>query len=903
MKKFAKTFILLILAVIMSLNFACVKRPDDPPEKEAEFSIDETIQKLSESAYANQNLSDDGFYGLSDITEVGVKQANVNDEMYPIDKTGLTVINYSTFSSASDDYEKLLEALNYAKNLNLQGKKALIEFPANGKLTINSSLSDLTNNTYNLEGYNGLYIAGNNCTVELTYDDFSFKGFMLLNNCKDVHFNDFTIDYAIPTAVNGEITAIDKSDYTITVAIDSRFNETMERVAVNGGILQSYVEFSRATKVPLENGNFCTASENFITGYTLSGNSAEGYFVKVKFGSAYYGSFSDVALGGYANLAFSMYGYNAFYYNGCENVYMENVGVATCPGMGVVGVRSENIYINRLKIAVPENSGRLMTTTADGLHFGECFGEVKITNSLIEYCHDDALNIKSGYWYNLTSVNIGEKEVVISRKTSGIMQPKTGDIIEFYDAGTLEKKGDGAVVSVSGNESAYRIKLNKSLMQQNAGDWNNCVATNVSRTAKLKFSNNIVRNKRNRGLLVQVREAEISNNAFFNVGHGSISIHTSLDVFNEATIPDNVIVKNNKFINNNYLLSLAGDISVFAKAEQLGPIGTIKNIVVENNFISRNGNAGISLYSCSDSSVKDNLIHNSGRITSGEIYECSINLTNAGNINVARNYAYRTLESESYAGIITGGLTSTDSIVLSDNKNLNYQKAEVVSATTEVQKLVREIVIDGNLSDWEGQGTDVFMVGHSLATGQEIDPSEYADGFGVKMCKIGWTDSGIYIAFAVKDNEHLFKTINNFWNGDCVELFFSTVLDMPNADMQLYRNSGDVAQIAFVPTWTKGWGIAGVRTSDNIIANENNIVAVSKLTDDGYAGEMFMPFSVFAAAEQSIKSNEEIAIAFVFADGDRDKIGRKRVQVSNVPHFVEAWKTKTAKMPLFKFVG
>jgi hypothetical protein len=43
-------------------------------------------------------------------------------------------------------------------------------------------------------------------------------------------------------------------------------------------------------------------------------------------------------------------------------------------------------------------------------------------------------------------------------------------------------------------------------------------------------------------------------------------------------------------------------------------------------------------------------------------------------------------------------------------------------------------------------------------------------------------------------------------------------------------------------------------------------------------------------------------IAFVFADNDRDDIGRKRLQVSNVPHFVEAWKTKTAKMPLFKFV-
>ena len=44
-------------------------------------------------------------------------------------------------------------------------------------------------------------------------------------------------------------------------------------------------------------------------------------------------------------------------------------------------------------------------------------------------------------------------------------------------------------------------------------------------------------------------------------------------------------------------------------------------------------------------------------------------------------------------------------------------------------------------------------------------------------------------------------------------------------------------------------------------------------------------------------------MAFVFMDADRDDINRKRIQVSNVPHFVETYKTKTAKMPVFKFVA
>ena len=57
-----------------------------------------------------------------------------------------------------------------------------------------------------------------------------------------------------------------------------------------------------------------------------------------------------------------------------------------------------------------------MTCTADGLHFGECFGEIIITNSIIENTHDDALNVKSGYWYSVKDVNTSDKTIVIMKK-------------------------------------------------------------------------------------------------------------------------------------------------------------------------------------------------------------------------------------------------------------------------------------------------------------------------------------------------------------------------------------------------------------------------------------------------------------------------------------------------------
>lgn len=58
----------------------------------------------------------------------------------------------------------------------------------------------------------------------------------------------------------------------------------------------------------------------------------------------------------------------------------------------------ENFYANRFDVALKDD--RIMTATADGYHLQACLGEVKITNSIIENTHDDALNIKSGYYYS-----------------------------------------------------------------------------------------------------------------------------------------------------------------------------------------------------------------------------------------------------------------------------------------------------------------------------------------------------------------------------------------------------------------------------------------------------------------------------------------------------------------------
>ena len=282
--------------------------------------------------------------------------------------------------------------------------------------------------------------------------------------------------------------------------------------------------------------------------------------------------------------------------------------------------------------------------------------------------------------------------------------------------------------------------------------------------------------------------------------------------------------------------------------------------------------------------------------------ECAVELENVNEIELVNNYNYNTLGSETFVGINTAGTTDTKTIVLKDNYNLRYKECDGEVPQIDVFKLDKDVIkIDGDISDWNDVGTAIEMNGSSLATGDEINPADYADVFGVEVARIAWTDEGLYFGFKVRDNKPDYASVLDFWNGDCVEIFMSTVIDMPNADMQLYRNKGDVLQMAFAPTWAGGFTFGNSRTSDKFIDGKAQMRVAVKTVSDGYSGEIFIPFTLADGMKTCIDEGKPVAMAFIFADADRDELNRKRLQVGNVPHFVENYKTKTEKMPQFNF--
>jgi len=922
-----------------STNIVCTLKDNSKSAKFAitvdplkDLSVDDFANALASTPYATKGIAGERDFGLADAENVGVIQENIKD-VAPL-KTESEydlVIKYENIDQAKveeyfpkgtplSDFVVLDTMFKIASDESDGTKSILVKLP-NRVMEIPSSLYK-TAKTFYLEELKNVTILGEEDTeILLVAENLDWKGYFTFQDCENVIFKNVKLDAKYPSTMTGELTSIDVDNSTATVKIDPYFNDLAKELmkVEQGGhkkVLYEYLEFGKQSKAPVPFGN-CFDQGSF-NDYTLTGNDTDGYTMVVEFAKTINQSrlFCNVIL------SFTEYGqYDANETSAGMNIsyghdiYLEDVNMYHASGMGLVGTEVENFFVNKFNVMLRENSKNLMTVTADAMHFDKCRGKVEVTNCIIENSHDDALNMKHGYWYKLNSVVASEKKIVCTRMT-GYIEPIVGDKLAIYDENTFEshnpESGYYTITSITPSGNTYEIIVDRRL--SNTAAWGSCRVTFVTRAPEFKFVNNIVRNKRNRGILVQVPDAIVQNNTFENIGHGSIQAACAMDIYNECTIPQNLTIKDNKFISNISLTTQPGygDINVFCLSNQpaVAPKGTLYGTVIENNFFTDNGNAAVALRGTGETNINDNFFYECcSRQISGEMYNAILYASNSSDVVLDGNYNHYKLDM-GMSGVILADLTTkADVNIMESNTNIKFYQAEKSGEKVDVERATGNITFDGDLSEWDSIGaTDIALIGCSDAKSEEHTFSEIEDHFKVNKAKIASTADGIAFAFDVYDNEFDFKTVNDFWTGDCIEIFFSDVLDLPTADMKNYKDTGAVAQIAFAPTWTSSnyAKIAADRTNSSYIRKEAQLQVAFVKGTDGYTVEILLPYSLFPELKNSIDAGNRIAISTIIADSSR-KIGEKcakdyeRIQVGNVPHFVENYKLKTEMMPLYLF--
>lgn len=81
----------------------------------------------------------------------------------------------------------------------------------------------------------------------------------------------------------------------------------------------------------------------------------------------------------------------------CRDVRFEKIDLRHSPGMGIHGLRCENILLRDVRTVVDRAQNRRFSCVADALHFTNCRGSIELDGCAFDGQGDDALNIHGTY--------------------------------------------------------------------------------------------------------------------------------------------------------------------------------------------------------------------------------------------------------------------------------------------------------------------------------------------------------------------------------------------------------------------------------------------------------------------------------------------------------------------------
>lgn len=591
----------------------------------------EIIENLKGSPYQMKMNSGENL-GLNDISSVGINQSRFDNEtLYPIPDEGTIYI--------AEDYGISFDGINNSGNLSL-----LLSNIVNVK---GNKIIKFKQGTYqfgakvDVVGIEDLYLVGEEGTI------FEYSGwgtYFGAKMSKNVHISDINFDMKYSPTIAGEIVQVDNNnnDYClVTLDVPEEFDLTQTSYQDWDAMSDfgSYMEcdFDELTQkyVPSTNKNLMYNSPTSGGNRGILDASYKGSGkLQIKLNKKYQ-FVKQPEIGTMVSFAYTMYENHGFKFTDCEQIYIENVDVYVAGGMGIRMDRGNDFYFNRFNFMNKEGSSRIMTCTADIVHACAVAGELKITNSILEGSHDDALNIKSFYG-KVSSVVPALKEIEIVQTQTEVTIPfEKGDKIDIYNPETMGFVDSYIIEELKKNGTGYIVTVDKrpdrNIVEYSVG--------NDTKSTHLTLNNCLIRNKRNRGILLQVRNSEISNCTFQNVVMGAIQVLSVADQFREAIVPQNIVIKNNKFLTNK-----GRDISIFAygsKGANASIPGTIDNVLVENNYFYNGESDAIYALACGNLNILNNLFNYDNKTTNQ-----AINLTTSSTINVENNVLQTNLNIE-----------------------------------------------------------------------------------------------------------------------------------------------------------------------------------------------------------------------------------------------------------------
>lgn len=480
----------------------------------------------------------------------------------------------------------------------------------------------------------GLYLKGmKNITIEGNNATFIFHGKMIswiLDNCENIRIQNVKIDYERPGM--SELTIVEAtSQYVIgNVHPDAKFDIIDNTLAWYG---EKWVSKNfHAILVDTVKGI------NVYSSWIPFRNSKAQIIapLKVKFTgdfSKFRGKSGDILT---VRDTYRDY-VGALVYES-KDIALDHVYMHYMQGLGIVSQFSENLHYDHVYVEPAMHSGRVMASSADGMHFSGCKGEVIVDNCRFKGMHDDPINVHGTHLKVVEVVSpTALKLRFMHGQSYGFMAFHEGDTIGFVQPATLQVFNEGIIKKASlVSEREMLVELDKPISKAvQVGTF----LENITATPAVTIRNSRFERTNTRGILVTTRKKVIiENNVFIGIGMHAILIENdALGWFESGPVQD-VTIENNLFENcaynsypGNYIIQISPQNSAF-----LPNYWVHKNIKIENNRFKVYDYPVLSVKSTDGLLFNNNKIVRTNFMKSGD-KRAEIQLIGAKNVTVRNN--------------------------------------------------------------------------------------------------------------------------------------------------------------------------------------------------------------------------------------------------------------------------
>lgn len=232
-----------------------------------------------------------------------------------------------------------------------------------------------------------------------------------------------------------------------------------------------------------------------------------------------------------------------------RDITLENMDVHYMHGLGIVSQYTENITMNNVRCEPRKESGRILASSADFMHFSGCSGKISIIGCRYAGAQDDPINV---HGTNLCAVRQVNDHTLVLRfmhgQSYGFDAYFEGDTVAFVNASTMERFACAKVTSVK-RLTDYTVEVSFDRKVPRTLTLNSDCVENISRTPEVEIRNCYFTRTSTRGTLVTTpRKVVIADNIYYKTGMSAILIEGDAKDWYESGPVKDVLIKGNTFI-------------------------------------------------------------------------------------------------------------------------------------------------------------------------------------------------------------------------------------------------------------------------------------------------------------------------------------------------------------------